>query len=1380
MKLYSRYGLVCLLSILISVFEVDASCVTWFNGASNDQAVSNAAEYLCQRGIIDNAQDASVVYNSAARKKDVALVLFNSLLGLGSVAPSDYFPTPFIDLSLLSPKHQQACKAMLYLDYANGMSPFSRDYYFVNADLPFQRKGECIRALLEAWDISPDSAGYDAQSTAPTNFYNDVYVNDPNYAWIRKAFYSGLLTNLPQLSCSNCFQSQSSFTLAQVYVLAHRLLVNHPAPQVSLASFFFPNNFSISNLNNKAGIDRAVFTIHEDPSFTIPSGGISLSFSHSYHSDLTELPFASDGYFFNDASAQLQSAFPLGVGWTHSYNIFITSIKNYVGGAFNEEKLAIRWADGSTIVYDRFLQSFSTPGIKYQLLILSQTTNGYAQSIEVTKPDGIVFHFELEAAMGILHLTGVRDRNNHSLTLVYQNGVGTTAPLRLSQVTDNFSHRSLSFSYYPNSNFVNYVTDPIGRTVYYTIDNATNELRSFTDAKSQITNYQYNSGAYKFLLVSIQRPKGNFINNTYDKRRLSSSQNGGYVVQVSFSPNYLSAAQTSTSQVSVSHNGQATTTAYTHDARGNPTSIISATASVSISYDPSNPDMPEYVNDNLTGIARQFKYDAAGNTIYSSIIANNSVIPETFVYNPLNLVDHYTDGNGNTTIYTYDGRGNMIKVEEPDSVITHFIFNPDATLHEKIDPSGISTIYGYNAYGNLNEITVNGTTISAYAAYDNASRITTITNAKGVITRYTYDDNSNLTDELFDPAGLAYLTHYEYDPNDNPASIRDPRNLLTSLIYDFNTDDLVSEEYGSFQKSWTYNDNGTVNTYTNKNNHVFQYRYYPESDISRAGLLESDGYASYDYFAITKQLYKVARSGYELTYGYDGFQRLASVSYNDLPFNTVSYSYDNRGNLTQITYPFNTNWKINYVWNANNRLTAVKDWNQNDLVRYYYRKNGQLDHETYGNGISNYYHYDIAGRLDSLYSLASQDSSLISISTSLNDAGEHLRETTTISLADTAGEIFSNPVFPIAYNYSNMNRLDNTNHGICQYDNNGNLIYEGSSGCQYTWDEKDNLLSTITPTTTRFCEYDPLENRRRFDTTRYALDILGQSNVLVETDLNGNPQALYIHGLGLVCRIDISSYKTAYYHYDFRGSTVAITDDSAKVVAKYQYDPFGYIIDKKEPGFYNQFTYVGKYGVMHDDSDMYFMRARYYKPVIGRFISEDPVWDCNLFTYGGNNPVSNIDPKGKFVETALDVVSFAYDLQQLKKEKSFWNYAFLAWDVAAMVLPYVPGSYIAKGVSAASKSTKLKTEFIVFENSIHDLSPTIKRINAGIKHPHPNDGSIFRNAEGLLPKKKNGYYKEYVHPNPVNGNIRNMRIVTGRGGGMWYSYNHYKDFIRIR
>ncbi len=82
--------------------------------------------------------------------------------------------------------------------------------------------------------------------------------------------------------------------------------------------------------------------------------------------------------------------------------------------------------------------------------------------------------------------------------------------------------------------------------------------------------------------------------------------------------------------------------------------------------------------------------------------------------------------------------------------------------------------------------------------------------------------------------------------------------------------------------------------------------------------------------------------------------------------------------------------------------------------------------------------------------------------------------------------------------------------------------------------------------------------------------------------------------------------------------------------------------------------------------------------------------------------------------------------------------------------------------------------------SIVDLSSTIERIQKGIKFPHRNDGTIFKNREGLLPKKHSSYYREYVHPTPGIEGPGPRRVVVGENSEMFYSPDHYKTFTRIK
>jgi RHS repeat-associated protein len=84
----------------------------------------------------------------------------------------------------------------------------------------------------------------------------------------------------------------------------------------------------------------------------------------------------------------------------------------------------------------------------------------------------------------------------------------------------------------------------------------------------------------------------------------------------------------------------------------------------------------------------------------------------------------------------------------------------------------------------------------------------------------------------------------------------------------------------------------------------------------------------------------------------------------------------------------------------------------------------------------------------------------------------------------------------------------------------------------------------------------------------------------------------------------------------------------------------------------------------------------------------------------------------------------------------------------------------------------------VFQGTV-DLKPTLDRISSGKSFPHKNDGSVFSNKEGLLPQQSVGYYREYVHATPGVNGAGPQRIVTGKGGEVFYTPDHYGTFIRL-
>jgi RHS repeat-associated protein len=190
----------------------------------------------------------------------------------------------------------------------------------------------------------------------------------------------------------------------------------------------------------------------------------------------------------------------------------------------------------------------------------------------------------------------------------------------------------------------------------------------------------------------------------------------------------------------------------------------------------------------------------------------------------------------------------------------------------------------------------------------------------------------------------------------------------------------------------------------------------------------------------------------------------------------------------------------------------------------------------------------------------------------------------------------------------------------------------------YEWDVQNRLIRVIVPNEgeVRFrYRADGMRVEKQVVgglTTKYVYD--GQT-VIGEMRSDGTKRWYVPGAMGYVCRIDEDAngqiLARDYFVYDGLGSCRALVSSNGIVVAKYDYDVYG-SVRGQEGQRANSFKYVAQIGHPTDEeTGLIYMRARYYDPEVGRFVSEDQKRaGMNFYWYADADPINNVDKTGAF------------------------------------------------------------------------------------------------------------------------------------------------------
>ena len=179
------------------------------------------------------------------------------------------------------------------------------------------------------------------------------------------------------------------------------------------------------------------------------------------------------------------------------------------------------------------------------------------------------------------------------------------------------------------------------------------------------------------------------------------------------------------------------------------------------------------------------------------------------------------------------------------------------------------------------------------------------------------------------------------------------------------------------------------------------------------------------------------------------------------------------------------------------------------------------------------------------------------------------------------------------------------------YDHNGNLLSKNTGSpattVQNTYNGLNQLVQTTVGGVSTNYAYDLNGLRSEKNDTTYLYD----GNDLVLEMQDGAVVGRYMYGLAL--NSAVIDGEDIFYLRNAHGDVAMLTDMDGAIIKTYDYDAFGNEINP-DPNDSNPLRYAGEY--YDKETGTYYLRARYYDPVIGRFTQEDPHWNQSNMLYG--------------------------------------------------------------------------------------------------------------------------------------------------------------------
>ena len=458
----------------------------------------------------------------------------------------------------------------------------------------------------------------------------------------------------------------------------------------------------------------------------------------------------------------------------------------------------------------------------------------------------------------------------------------------------------------------------------------------------------------------------------------------------------------------------------------------------------------------------------ANSVVFDGIQLYKEQFGNSYTYDEDGNVKSVVDLQKQRTTYEYDSNNNLTKILQDNVAKMTYTYDSYHNVKTATSSEGLVYSFVYDTYGNNTKVSITsgGVTMSSSASYSGGNRLATTTDTAGKKTTYSYNADTNVLEWVKYPCDTDDTkTIYTYDDMYRLASAVSNVKVGTvstetlSANYAYENDLLKSITTGSTQYSFNYEDFALRSNIQIDTRVLASYIYKDINDTAARFSNEK-----FDDAPILSLVGLDYGNGDKVQYIYDKQGRVTTQEYlndNNSITSTISYAYDNNGNLAKTTNSATSGWDI-YYYDFTDRLakTSSKHNGSAYSVEYGYDSNNNL--ATLREGFPGYtretsYTYDKDNRITKMYvygdsTFYAYDSYGRLSTRTTTGHSPTLKETYTYRTVNSNQTGLVSTLAVTATNYS-------TSFGYA-YDSNGNILTVSNGGktTKYTYDSANQLV----------------------------------------------------------------------------------------------------------------------------------------------------------------------------------------------------------------------------------------------------------------------------------------------------------------------------------